>query len=199
MKNQYEIENIEETEFGPKAISEMATLAMDGQRNWRHRGHLAPPDGPRSKMKVHSIAALAVRAWASFLGYPPSESVKIGADAAPSVIFWALLYENDECDPLAVVGPRSAVGAFHQKFDDDHEIAMHIAKLKDGKPSTVIVWQDRAPPSLDNGVRHATDEDGPIVGRHINLVALGRSIAEAAHGPLFKITIRTPKTSNTAL
>ena len=192
MKLNYVIEDIEEMEFGPKSISEMSTLAMDGQRNWRQRGHLSPPDGPRGKMKVRSIAALAVRAWASFLGYPPSESSKIGADAASSVIYWALLSEVAGVDPLLVVGPRSAVGAFHQKFDDDHETALRIAQFDGKKPFTFVFWSDRDGPSLRYGSPEVADEDGPIVTRNINLVALGRNIVEAARGPLFKISVGNP-------
>ncbi len=190
MSERYEIEAIEEMEFGPKAISEMSTLAMDGQRNWRHRGHLAPPDGPRGKMKVRSIAALAVRAWASFLGYPPSESGKIGADAASSVIFWALLSEVADIDPIMVVGPRAAVGAFHQEFEDDHKTALRIAQFEGERPFKFVVWSDRDSPKPDHGAPEIADEEGPIVTRHINLVALGRSIVEAARGPLFKISVR---------
>lgn len=177
--------------FGPKQIAEMTTLAMDGQRNWRHRGHLDPPEGTRGKMSTRAVAALTVRSHASFLGFPPSESRALGEQAAASVIYFALLHEDDEKDVLNVAGPRPAVAEFYHQFGNFNHEARKIAGLSAQPEYKLITWRDREPPELTHDAAEDASKPRPIVFRQINLTRLGVHLARAANGPLFDIKVRT--------
>ncbi|BDW98296.1 hypothetical protein MACH15_00490 [Maricaulis maris] len=175
---------IEETLHGPKRVAEMTSLAMDGQRNWRHRGHLGPSDGTRGKMRTRSVAALAVRAWASSLGFPPRESEQLGQATAASVLYAAII---NSPSTLKVEGTRSAVAEFFAQYSEHDHIARGVSGLGDTQQVISITWADNGPPELNKNVPGANELDEVIAMRQLNLIALGDWVADQADHPLFLI------------
>lgn len=177
----------EEGIHGPARIAEMTGLSMDGQRNWRQRGHLEPSDGPRGKMRTSAVAALAVRAFAAELGYAARESEQLGTEAAPSVIYAVLL--DSPRTAIKLHGSPAAKQAFWEAHEHGHQIPAGIAELGNLQPFSVITWCDQErpilgpPPSLEPG------EGFEILLRQINLIGIAARLIQYAGRPLFSITL----------
>lgn len=177
---------IDELLHGPKRVADMTTLAMDGQRNWRQRGHLGPSEGPRGKMGTRAVAALAVRAWASSLGYPPRESEQLGEQTASSVLYAAVI---NSPSTLKVEGSRSAVADFFAQYSEHDEIARVVSGLGNDSQILAVLWIDNEPPELIRDLRESHSHEDEIAVRKLNLLPLGDWIARQADQPLFTIRV----------
>lgn len=183
--------DVEESIHGPARIAEMTGLSMDGQRNWRQRGHLEPSDGPRGKMRTSAVAALAVRAYAAELGYPARESKQLGEEAGPCVIYPALLEAPRAA--MKLVGSAAAKRAFWEAHERGTQIAAAISRLGDRRPATTISWYDDQPPTLIPSVRSEPWEAYEITLRQINLMGLGERLIQYSGQPLFIIRLSDPR------
>jgi hypothetical protein len=178
---------VEETLHGPARISDMTGLSMDGQRNWRQRGHLGPSDGPRGKMSTSAVAALAVRAFAAELGYPARDSEQLGVDAGPSVIYPSLL--DSPWAAIKLEGSPAAKQAFRVAHEGSTQIASAISGLGDCRPATTISWFDQDPPTLTASPNLEPWEGYEITLRRINLIGIGARLIQYAGKPLFTVAI----------
>lgn len=177
----------EQSIHGPARIAEMTGLSMDGQRNWRLRGHLPPSDGPRGKMTSSAVAALAVRSLAADLGVPAKESASLGETAGPSVLYSALL--NFPQAAIQLIGSPHKKKAFWQEFEGSTDHAGFISGLEPQQPSSAICWHDNDSPRFLQTPNSGLVEGFDVTFRQISLPGVGARLVRFAGQPLFTVHI----------
>ncbi len=177
----------EQSIHGPARIAEMTGLSMDGQRNWRLRGHLPPSDGPRGKMTSSAVAALAVRSSAADLGFPAKDSASLGETAGPSVLYSALLDFPQAA--IQLIGSPDNKKAFWKAFEDSTHHAGLISGLGPQQPSSAICWHDNDPPRLLPNPNSGLVEGYEVTFRQISLPGVGARLVRYAGQPLFTVHI----------
>lgn len=117
-------------EFKPREVHKLTGMAPALQRLWRRRGQMPLSDGDAQPITVHVVAEIYVRHQLGLGGLPPSESANIAAEAAPIVLWFALLNTEGAC---AVVGSKNEVAEFIDQFAHDHELATQISGISSEK------------------------------------------------------------------
>lgn len=174
--------------FGPKEIATLTGLAMDAQRNWRVRGHLKSNNDLGSRLGSRAVAEVAVRAWASKLGFPPRDSLELGEAVGPSVLYWAL--DLTTPTPVKINGPGEKVREFFDQLQKDKNILRSLVGLPDARPAISVVWREEGPPSVlfdpDDELRHLQED---VCMRLLNLQILGAMMSDETNRPFFEITV----------
>lgn len=178
------------TLHSPVQIERMTGLSCQTQFNWRTRGLLRRGKGPKAHLDTWEVGALAVRSWATKLGFPASKNEALGEDAKASVIYFALMHG---AETLETNLKRAAHRQFQKDFLTDDTIARDLAGLRPREaPIYAIGWIDDESPRL---LRHQDDEcdfEDAIAIRKINLVELGDRLAREASGVLFRLRFERP-------
>ncbi|MCL6740576.1 hypothetical protein LZ518_05450 [Sphingomonas sp. RB56-2] len=170
------------TEFSPGELSQMTGFSQDLQRVWRKRGQLAGSSGKTARFNVLKVAELFVRHELSLWGISPKDSIVVGSEAAPNVLYFALLNGDGACQ---VTGTLSQAEKFIAEFAGGDEIAREMSGCTD---NSRFIWSPQR-----NDFRMAADM-GPLLAQEIHtsilvldLGAMGTTLANRATRPLFSV------------
>jgi hypothetical protein len=175
--------------FGPPETEAIADIPQPLQRLWRHRGHI--PSGPRYahfKFTSLEVAELCVRYRLSGCSVPPAQSGDLGKSAG-RVALLAALRHGDHA--LELIGTTREAGDAIRQLSHDPAIAAAICGI-DCMDARRYLWSadgsDFAFAGANEVQRLASRSELFLL---IDLVAMGRRIAERAKRPLATLTYRS--------
>lgn len=117
-------------EFKPGEVQKLTGMAPALQRLWKKRGQMPLGVGNPEPITARVVAEIYVRHQLGLGGLPPSESANIAAEAAPIVLWFALLNTEGAC---AVEGPKNEVAGFIDQFAYNHQLATQISGISPEK------------------------------------------------------------------
>ena len=170
--------------FSPAELESATGLSVDMQRVWRRRGHIASNDGGRASFTAQEVAAVAVRQGLAKRGISPTETLRIGSEAAPKVLYSALISYGGAAD---VRGSFERVAAVAKEFSSTDRIA---TKLTGADGSGRYLWAN-LPPDF----QFADDFAALLSGEQysgfvlLDLVVIAKELVKRATKPLFFIEL----------
>lgn len=185
------VERITPTTLTPAELESVTGLSTAMQRVWRQRGFLPSPANKHARFSLLEAAEMMVRHTLSARGFPPSQSSKAGAIAAPVVLWCALMDGDGACE---VVGPESEVEAFEYAYCLDDKIIRDVVPVE-GNPRRYLLAFDNEEPELEDGLGAVIDGSNAESGYFINLEVLGRRFVERLGRPLVKADLGDPQAS----
>jgi hypothetical protein len=171
-------------EFSPRELEIATGLTADLQRVWRRRGHLPARAASRASFDAYEVAAIAVRYELARRGIAPSETFPVGREAAPVVLYSALLSGHGAAE---LRGGFQRLAAVANEFSDNDRIAVLIAGTNAERR---YLWT-ADPPAFSfvadiMSVIHEERFPGMIV---IDLTVIGIELVAKAPKPLFLIDV----------
>ncbi len=144
-------------------------------------------DGDPEPITARVVAEIYVRHQLGLGGLPPSESANISAEAAPIVLWFALLNTDGAC---AVVGPKNEVAEFIDQFVCNHKLASKLSGVSPEKASRFLYRYG------GKGDFHFAMDNGTVFRARkftllsvLDLEEIGNSIGYRAGRPLLTVEI----------
>jgi hypothetical protein len=176
--------NVALNEFTPAEVAAMTGLGADLQRVWRRRGQLLAPSEGQAGIDAEEVAAVAVRYSLSKFGFSPSDTILISREAAPHVLFYALLSDSGAAD---VRGPLKRIAEMASRFDEDERVAMAISGVSEAVTHLCSV----GPPKVgfaNDAAKMLAEERYPEL-LSVDLALIGHKLINATTKPLFLIDV----------
>ena len=170
--------------FSPGELEAATGLTGDLQRVWRRRGHLPTRDAGRASFDAREVAAIAVRYELARLGIAPSDTLSIGQEAAPIVLYSALISNQGAAE---VRGSFQRLAKVAKQFAEDDWIA---AQISGGNAERRYIWTAN-PPKLKfvSDFISVLGEEQYAGMMLLDLTVMGIKLVEKAPKPLFLINV----------
>jgi hypothetical protein len=172
--------------FLPRELALASGLTTDLQRVWRRRGHLPERAEGFASFNSIDVAAIAVRYELSRMGIAPGDTARVGDEVARLVLYFALL--SDDC-VASVRGGLRRLTSMGSGYEEDDQLAQRIAGTTQ---RSRYLWTSE-PPKLD-----LVDDIVPLLSSelysamlHLDLVVIGKRLAENSPKPLFLIDLKS--------
>lgn len=179
-----EVGRVAPNHFTPGEVAAMSGLSQDLQRVWRRRGHLPPRAEGHATFDARDVAGIAVRHELARLGLAPVDTAKYGIEAAPIVLYFALLSSDGAAD---LRGGLKRIAKVAQRLANDDHVAKLISEVE--RPHRYI-WS-ASPPTLE-----FADDFGAILLAEsfpamlvLDLAVIGRRLVANNPKPLFLIDV----------
>lgn len=165
----------------PAETERASGLSVDLQRVWRRRGQLPDRVGPHARFDIFALAGVMVRYALTRRGVSPGDSLEIGAAAAPSVVWCALMHADGVCE---VRGAVEDVDAFEAAYFEDAALIDRLAGVSQHDAGRYLVAFDDEVPVLENEPGRAIEASGAETSYVVSLEVLGARLAERVGKPL---------------
>lgn len=179
---------VRQAKFTPSELAEMTGLSAEMQRVWRRRKQLPEGEGNPTRFSAFEAAEVIVRYELSRYGVSPGASAELGKQAAPLVLWFALINADGACE---VIGHDPDVSNFLREFEHQRHLAMALAGV-----ATLYRYVWRADGDNVGLVSDLQDVGAPgevLSGFFIDLSHAGTRLAEVAGRPLMTVELAFPE------
>lgn len=154
------------------------------QRLWRSRGQLPGEMSTRASFTTRDVADIMVRYDLSKLGFPPGDSSELAAEAAKTVLWYALLNADGAVE---VTGSERNTADFLHQFHNDEKLAGLLCI--EPQIMRYLVRIATAKPEFCNDLGNLIDNRGARSGAFLDLERAANDLVERAARPLFRIDV----------
>jgi len=173
-------------EFSPKELALATGLTTDLQRVWRRRGHLPERHEGYASFDSVDVASIFVRYELSKKGMAPGDTAHVGEAIARAVLYFALLADDSVASYRGGFEHLAAIGA---RFHRNDELAQRISNVCQRER---YIWSVEFPTiQLAHDIADLVSEEKYRAMLYLDLVVIGRDLAEASPKPLFLIDLKS--------
>ena len=175
-------------QFTPSEAAAITGVPLHLQRDWRSQGLLRAREGGRASFSPRELAEMRLMMKLRALGLPLVEARKAAEDAAPGVIWSALMNHRDKA--LAVDAPDDLATEYLKALEEnDDAYLVALADLPAGESGFRYALIQNGECLLLDDLDADTMRDDVEVASLINLFGVARAIVEAAMRPLFTLVV----------
>jgi hypothetical protein len=185
---------IESAILTPAEVERAGGPTPGTQRLWRKRGHLkAGAEGKMNGYTLHDAATMCLLRSASEIGFGPNEVGSRLASVAPAVVYFGLLSGDRTCE---FSGSPNWVSIALHEFADDVGLAMKLSGASTAP--RYLISTDGSFPRPESSLEGLLEDEKFAHFSCMDLLVMGRKIAECLKRPLLRVTQTSSNPRETA-